>query len=130
MLFAPEVLVFLPQRSEMVSIITKDATIRLHEVVRGRHENSRPRRRRAEALPGVLEGRRHGGEVGPDVECSRERTPLLAVHAQVHRKTIFCPESKSFGVELDSGRVVADGARLARVVRGQNRRDHAATSRA
>ena len=35
-----------------------------------------------------------------------------------------------FLLKLHSGRAVADDARLARVVRGQNRRDRAATRRA
>ena len=42
-------------------------------------------------------------------------------------KTIL---DKSFGLTMDSVRAVAAGARLARDVRGQNRRDRAATCRA
>ena len=47
----------------------------------------------------------------------------------MHRKTIFVKTQKNWG-HLDSGRAVAAGARLARVVRGQNRRGRAAPRRA
>ena len=55
MLFAPEVLVLLPQRSEVVSIVAQHAAVRLHEVVRARHEDSGARRRPACARDRTLD---------------------------------------------------------------------------
>ena len=50
------------------------------------------------------------------------------VHAQ--EDNFLSSSVKSFGVELDSGRAVAAGARLGWDVRGQNRRGRAAPCRA
>ena len=82
MLLRSEVLVLFAQRAEVVSVVAQHATVAFNKVVGARHEDSRPRRRRPEALPGVLEGRRHGGEVSPDVEGFRnERRTPARVHA-------------------------------------------------
>ena len=61
--------------------------------------------------------------LGKGLRCS------LFMHRSTGRHN-FLSRVKSFGLELDSGRTVAAGALLARVVRGQNRRDSAATCRA
>ena len=67
----------------------------------------------------MLEGRRHRGEVSPDVEGFRNRT-LTARGLTVHpQEANFWSRVKSYSVELGSGRAVADGARLGRDVRGR-----------
>ena len=134
MLLAPQVLVLFAERPKVMPIITKDAAVRLHEVIRGRHEDSGARRRPAHTCARVTERSTAGRVNLHAIDATLDDDPAPA--QDVPKRCHACSKGEGialrngsglatiifgtfFSAYMHLGRAVTDGARLARDVRGR-----------